>query len=314
MQSKEGQLGKSAKEILDAEFEERQFLLRPFLYRESLTLLYAPPGVGKSLFCLSLACSLASASPFLSYTSMGRFRVLYVDGEMTLLDHKERLQSIAGALDFPLDHDYLRLITTSDFPNCLMPPLTTATGKKWFVEQANKYDVIIIDNLGCVAARTDGQSDEQAWISIAPLLISARQAKKAVILIHHAGKSGEQLGTSLKEQAVDFKISLVRPLEAELGQSNSVSFELRFEKVRGKNKAELQNLSCRFVDGRWLFEPVAHKMKKDIIECSTYMKPHEIAQSLGVRLHYVKKILFDHNNSVESLEKEENMDFYNDFD
>jgi putative DNA primase/helicase len=63
------------------------------------------------------------------------------------------------------------------------------------------------------------------------LALQLRRAGKSVILIHHAGKSGRQRGTSRKEDVLDTIISLRRP--PDYSPDQGARFEVYYEKSLG---------------------------------------------------------------------------------
>ena len=65
----------------------------------------------------------------------------------------------------------------------------------------------------------------QAW------LLDLRRRGITVLLIHHAGKSGDQRGTSAKEDIMDTVISLRRPREYAMAEG--ARFEVHLTKARG---------------------------------------------------------------------------------
>src|ERR1700722_16014127 len=82
-------------EFLSLEIPAREMLLSPILPERSLSMLYAPRGLGKSWLALSIALSVASGSQLLRWSAPRKRRVLYVDGEMPLVALQERLLAIA---------------------------------------------------------------------------------------------------------------------------------------------------------------------------------------------------------------------------
>lgn len=67
-------------DLLKEPFPKREFLITPWLRSGESALVYAAPGVGKSLFALSLALSVAGGGDFLDWNAPEKKRVLYVDG------------------------------------------------------------------------------------------------------------------------------------------------------------------------------------------------------------------------------------------
>jgi len=59
-------------------------------------MVFAKRGLGKTWFGLTLALAVARGEDFLSYAVPQPRRVLYIDGEMTLAELKERLDDLDG--------------------------------------------------------------------------------------------------------------------------------------------------------------------------------------------------------------------------
>jgi len=90
-----------------------------------------------------------------------------------------------------------------------------------------------LDNIGAVTPGLDENSRE-AWSPINRWLLDLRFAGISTILIHHEGKSGEQRGTSAREDNLDISISLKRPKDYH--PEDGARFICRFEKARIQQK------------------------------------------------------------------------------
>src|SRR6185437_841893 len=62
-------------------------------------------------------------------------------------------------------------------------------------------------------------------------LLRLRRRGVSVLIVHHAGKGGEQRGTSRREDVLDTSISLRRP--SDYAPTEGARFEVHFEKARG---------------------------------------------------------------------------------
>ena len=97
---------------------------------------------------------------------------------------------------------------------------------------------IVIDNLS--AWTSGGREDSNSWAAIKNWLIAKRLAGVAVLLIHHAGKNGQQRGSSAHEDLLDYSIlltSLPRSADRE-----DTRFSVKHTKLRD-NLPELHNVS-----------------------------------------------------------------------
>src|SRR4051794_19912866 len=85
-------------DFLALDIAPREMLLHPILPERSLSMLYAPRGVGKSWLGLSIGLAVASGRELLRWSAPNSKRVLYVDGEMPLVSLQERLRAISLCL------------------------------------------------------------------------------------------------------------------------------------------------------------------------------------------------------------------------
>ncbi|MBK8158771.1 MAG: helix-turn-helix domain-containing protein [Rhodospirillaceae bacterium] len=89
-------------------------------------------------------------------------------------------------------------------------------------------------------------------------LLRLRRQGVAVLLIHHAGKGGNQRGTSKREDVLDTVIALRRPLDYEPDQG--ARFEVHFEKARGMSGDDALPLDARLIldddTVKWSWQPL----------------------------------------------------------
>ena len=82
-------------------------------------------------------------------------------------------------------------------------------------------------------------------------LLDLRRRGITVLLIHHAGKSGDQRGTSAREDIMDTVISLRRPREYSMAEG--ARFEVHLTKARGIVGEEAKPFEANLVtEGRSL--------------------------------------------------------------
>ncbi len=207
----------------------RELILAPWLTTQSLNMIYSWRGVGKTHVALGIAYAVASGGEFLGWKADKPRGVLYLDGEMPENALYERLHALTqGALDFPEEN--FRLLTP-DLQKGFMPDLATFKGQ----QEIDRFilpstELIIVDNLSCLL-RGDGRENEaESWISCGQWALAKRAQGKSIIFIHHAGKNGNQRGTSKREDILDTVMVLKRPSDYEA--SDGARFEVHFEKAR----------------------------------------------------------------------------------
>src|SRR5438128_9476692 len=85
--------------------------------------------------------------------------------------------------------------------------------------------VIILDNISCLFSGINEDS-KQDWEPINAWLIRLRHRGLTTVLVHHAGKQGQQRGTSGREDSLDTVIQLNKPANHDVREG--CHFELNF--------------------------------------------------------------------------------------
>ena len=91
-------------------------------------------------------------------------------------------------------------------------------------------ELLILDNLSSLTA-VIRDNDADSWNPIQAWLLRLRRRGISVLIVHHAGKGGEQRGTSRREDVLDTSISLRRP--SDYVPTERARFEVHLEKARG---------------------------------------------------------------------------------
>jgi putative DNA primase/helicase len=94
------------------------------------------------------------------------------------------------------------------------------------IEQTlGERDVLFLDNISALC-RTGVENDAESWALMNDWLIKLRRLGKTTVLVHHAGKSGKQRGTSKREDPLNTILVLEDGKEGE-------GLTIRFIKNRG---------------------------------------------------------------------------------
>jgi putative DNA primase/helicase len=220
----------TAAALLTMRLPPREYAVAPILPQPGLAMIYAPRGMGKTFVALSFSYAIACGSPVFKWAAPRPRRVLHVDGEMPAGMLQRRLADIAqGADAAPPDDDYLRL-AIGDLCDGGISNIAAPRGQDMLTRAAEKADVLLLDNLSTLASgMRENEADD--WGGFQGWLLSMRRAGKLVILVHHAGKGGQQRGTSRREDALDTVIALRRP--ADYSPREGARFEVHVEKARG---------------------------------------------------------------------------------
>ena len=141
----------SQAELSEQDIPPRKYLLGKWMPLDSFGMLVAPRGIGKSWFCMFLAHAIATGrNQFLGWDINQKFPVLYVDGEMSKADIKERFDNIC---EYKLDNLHLlcsEMLYQDGRPLCL-----DDKGDQEAIEEAlsclqdkgQRPQLIVLDNL-----------------------------------------------------------------------------------------------------------------------------------------------------------------------
>lgn len=223
----------SVPEFLARKFDPRPHYLRPWLRAGALAMIYAARGVGKSFLCIMIALSVTRQLEIGNWQPGKPASVLYLDGEMAAEEFQDRLHLLSAGLSEELAP--LHIISAEEMQRQGWP-VPNLADSKWrealyaFLKGSDIYRVLILDNIASLAPGLD-ENDKSAWDEINQFLLSLRWLGLAVLLVHHAGKSGDQRGTSGREDNLDVVIRLSRP--AGYRSEDGARFDVELTKARG---------------------------------------------------------------------------------
>ncbi len=225
----------------------RQFIMGKWFKQGDLGFIYGPRGSGKTWLGMFLARRCAegpgSMGTLAEWNVPAQRRVLYVDGEMTMDEIRDRDNALAiGAAPgiFYLQHEALFHLT-GDVLNLTDPVTQTAILDKC---KRDKIDILILDNQSCLFTGLS-ENAADAWDKVLPWLLQLRRNRIAVIIIAHAGRNGLMRGTSRREDAAFWIINLSEP-EDPIENQCGAAFIARFVKNRNATDAECPTLEWTF--------------------------------------------------------------------
>jgi len=216
-------------ELLSLELPPREYLLSPLIPMRGLAMLYAPRGIGKTYLALSISYAIAAGDKALRWQAPASRRVLYVDGEMPLESLQQRLAAVVGSAEKQADPENFKLLA-ADHQDFGLPDLATIDGQAKMEPYLDGIQLLVLDNLSTLV-RSGKENEAECWTLIQEWLLDLRRRGIAVLFVHHAGKDGNQRGTSKKEDVLDTVICLRRPANYEPKQG--ARFEIHLEKARG---------------------------------------------------------------------------------
>lgn len=236
------ELVQSASAFTKLDLPPRECMVEGLLYTTSLVMLAAWRGVGKTMVAIDLAIAVACGRKFMEWDVPRARRALYVDGEMPAADLQERLKKFSRGESL----DMLDVLPSEFFYAHMKAPLNLAdeTQQKRFLlllealqAAERKPELIILDNKSALASGTDenSNSEQDKFLSF---LRELRHRGHTVVLVHHAGKGGDQRGASRNEDFLDLSIKLELPKpgnndDGPMMDSEGARFLLTFTKHRG---------------------------------------------------------------------------------
>lgn len=259
-------------ELARYKFKKREMLLGGWLHSQDLGMLYSKRGVGKTHFALAIGYAVATGGKFLEWDAPKAAKVLYLDGEMAGEPMQRRL--LMHLPEVEPEPGFLRIFT----PDLLsledvMPDLATTEGQE-AIDAMIQPDtaLVVVDNLSAWARGSKAENDAESWLPIADWALGLRRRGIAVLLVHHAGKSGDQRGTSKREDLLDVVIKLERPKD--YSPEDGARFELTFTKARHLRGQEAEGLEISLHTD----DDGAARWRCQTSEGSTYAKVCQLAK------------------------------------
>jgi RecA-family ATPase len=181
-------------------------------FREGDTgFVFSRRGTGKTWLAWAIARAIARGEGFGPWSpGEEAAQVCYLDGEMPaelMQDRDKAFGEVCENLTL-INHEIL-FEQTSLVLNLADPKVQRAI-TQWCVEVECK--VLVIDNLSTLASGVK-ENDADAWELLLPRLLDLRRKKIAVLLVHHAGRSGEMRGTSRREDSVFWILKLEEQID-----------------------------------------------------------------------------------------------------
>jgi hypothetical protein len=281
-------------ELVNHTFKPREQILAPWLLTQSLNMIYAWRGVGKTHVALGIAYAVATGGQFLCWTASKRRKVMYLDGEMPGASIQNRLANLIATSTEDFDPNYFRILTP-DLQEGAMPDLATYEGQVAIDELIDDAEVVVVDNLSSLARSGGRENDAESWQIIAEWALIQRQRGKTVIFVHHSGKGGAQRGTSKREDILDTVISLKRPPDYESGQG--AKFEVHFEKGRDLHGEDAEPFEAGLVSDHhgtqsWAIAKLADSTYDRVVALANEgLSQVDIAAELGINKSNVSRHL-----------------------
>lgn len=281
-------------DLKNRELKETEYVLHPILPTQGIAIVYAGTGVGKTLFTLNLAYSIAQGGDFLKYKCPQPRKVLYVDGEMPFNQLHKRLMQInkrSGELHFEQN---LSILTPDVQEGLKIPNIDEEMGQFIYQELINlhDYEVIVFDNLSMLSSIDENKSHE--WKIVQSWFLTLRALGKTVILVHHSGKdTGGYRGTSRMLDCVDTAISLQAVDEDGLEDENIniKKIKVSYRKARGFGGQDALAFEINLENGFWSYRSSEQSDIERVVEMlKDGFTQQVIAQEIGCKQSKISKL------------------------
>jgi len=233
----------TSSELRDLNLVPRKKLFADWFCEGDMGFIFAFRGVGKTWLALGIAQALSTGGKLGDWSAHEPVRVLYVDGEMPpdlMRTRSGGLEAANDNLHF-LSHDIL-FERTGKVLNITKPEVQQAITQRCL---ASAIKILFLDNLSTLACGMK-ENEADSWELVNNWLLDLRRRKIAVVIVHHAGRSGEMRGTSKREDNVFWIIALDDAKENN-DDKRGARFISRFTKPSRNTQEEIPAYEWHFV-------------------------------------------------------------------
>jgi AAA domain len=231
---------------------EPDFVMGRWLTTTTRAMLWAPTGIGKTLWALALAMHMSGRADFLGWGGQREVRCLYIDGEMSQRLLKKRLiDEYRRSGLFPPG---LFILSHADIPD--FASLNTPEGQAQIervIARIGGIDFLFADNIMSLVA--GDMKDEEGWRQTLPWAHSLTRRNIGQLWVHHTGHDETRgYGTKTREWQMDTVISL----ETVKRDDTDVSFRMAFRKARERTpetREEFADKIVALVNDQWEYRP-----------------------------------------------------------
>lgn len=219
-------------ELRTATFPKRDPLLchndEPVFNAGNLGEVYAPRGLGKSLFMNGVALAIATGGSFLRWRAPKPRGVLVIDGELPSSMIRERFMEEGRRMG--IESCPALTVVGADWQADPLPRLDTPEGMAAVEPLLEGKSLVVLDNASCLLD-PESEKDVSAWAPAQAWLLMLRRRGIASWLVHHANRQGGARGHSKREDVMDVILKLSRP--EGYRQDQGARFRIEFDKARG---------------------------------------------------------------------------------
>lgn len=287
--------------LLNEKYTPREYLLTPWLRQGEQGMLYAPPGLGKSMLALSMALAVAGGGGLIGWSAQSPRRVLLVDGEMPMDDIQDRAKMLLPAVGGDpraASENLVVLGRHHQTGDADLPDLANDKGQTQLlaIARQQRAELVILDNLSTLATIAD-ENAASAFNDVVKFLARMKRDRLACILVHHSNKSMRGFRGSTK-LATTFDV-IQRLTAPKLPRGENLAFAIEWEKFRHERRAgagepmDVWLMKANNEDGsHWEMERTEDD-KLDVlvglVKSELYATQADLAKAMGVTPSVISK-------------------------
>lgn len=269
-------------EFIERNYPPIKYYMYPILSDECLGMIFALPGVGKSLFAMELAWRCSQGLDFMDFKFTKGVEappVLYVEGEMSARQIQDRLTMM-------IDRDANQIKDIKNFyiavlkeqPKQTFQKLKTPEGRlnvelkaDEIYKTTGKKPIIFLDNVRFLMGNFN-EKEGQDWIDFVLWLATLRAKGYSTYFLHHAVNTGEKAsGSGYQDSNLDVNIKLSKPddnSKTDHDEDHFTQIQFEFKKMRENVIGQMKPfiMVVNKDNGQWSKFPVLNKTERKIKE------------------------------------------------
>lgn len=268
----------TAAELMRRKYPPIEYVV-PGVIPEGLTVLVAPPKIGKSWMVLGIAKASSEGSEAFGAVDVDQRPVLY----LALEDGPRRLQDRLLALGMTEGNDNLSFITET--------PAGAAISIGAFVERhRGRSPVVILDTLGMVRnvyAGNDAYQKDYAEMSAYKRIVTSHPGS-SLIVVHHTNKGAHNdfVASTSGTQGITGAADSILTIERGRGKSEAIL------NVTSRDAAEGTYAICLEEGGHWRLEG------ESLAEASTAVDQRNASDGVGEEMRNVIELVRKHPEGI----------------
>ena len=277
------------------ELPTKRIILNPWLKEQTITLVPGWRGVGKTWFCMGIVDAVTRGQPFGPWAIGESVSCLYLEAGIAAEDVRERFRDLNPSRK----RKQSLYIYSAAYANQLGLSDANLLSESWRTKMksiliARGIKLLVLDNLASLTRGID-ENLKRDWDPINQWLLELRFAGIATIMPHHTNKTGDQRGTSAREDNIDTTVILKSP--SDYVPEDGAKFIASFKKARIKTE-DLKLISdCQFQwtsDDQdqlvWTWGSVRRETKIEILRLlNEGFSQKDVADTLNIDKAYVSR-------------------------